>query len=138
MTYDTSNIFAKILRGKIPSHNIYEDSHTLAIMDVMPQVEGHVLVIPKAEVRGLMDAEPELLGKLITVTQKVAHAVVKAMDADGFQLRQYNEAAGGQTIFHLHFHILPMKEGQTVRSHSGGMADNAMLAAQAEKIRAAF
>ena len=134
--YDPNNIFAKILRGEIPAHKIYEDEHTLAFMDVMPQVEGHCLVVPKAASRGLLDAEAVTLTHVMPVVQKVARAAVAAMGADGFQLRQYNEAAGGQTVFHLHFHILPMKEGLPIKPHSGKMADHALLATQAGKIRA--
>ncbi len=135
MTYDPNNIFAKIIRGEIPSHKIYEDSHTLAFMDVMPQVDGHCLVIPKVGSRGLLDADPAVLAQVMPVVQKVAKAAAKATDADGFQLRQYNETAAGQTVFHLHFHILPVKEGLPIRPHSGQMADHAMLAKQAKKIR---
>jgi histidine triad (HIT) family protein len=136
MTYDPNNIFAKILRGEIPCHKIYEDDHTLAFMDVMPQVEGHCLVIPKAPTRGLLDADPATLAHLMTTVQKVAAANVKATNADGFQIRQYNEAAGGQTVFHLHFHILPMKEGAPLKPHSEKMADHVELAKLASAIRA--
>ena len=136
MTYDPDNIFAKILRGEIPSHKIYEDEHTLAFMDVMPLVDGHCLVIPKVGSRGLLDAEPVVLAHVMPVVQKVAKAAVAATGADGFQIRQYNEPAGGQTVFHLHFHILPMKEGIPLKPHSGKMADHAVLAEQAKAIRA--
>ena len=135
MTYDSSNIFAKILRGEIPAHKIYEDEHALAFMDVMPMTDGHCLVIPKTPSRGLLDADAEVLAKLMPVVQKVARAAVIAVGADGFQLRQYNETAGGQTVFHLHFHILPMKEGVSLRPHTGKMADQAMLAEQAAAIK---
>jgi histidine triad (HIT) family protein len=136
MTYDPNNIFAKILRGEIPCHKIYEDEHALAFMDVMPQVEGHCLVVPKQPSRGLLDADPTALAHIMTTVQKVAAAAVKATSADGFQIRQYNEAAGGQTVFHLHFHILPMKEGVGLKPHTGKMADHGELALGAEKIRA--
>ena len=135
MTYDPNNIFAKILLGEIPSHKIYEDEHTLAFMDVMPQVDGHCLVIPKVPSRGLLDADPVVLARVMPVVQKIAKAAVAATGADGFQIRQYNEPAGGQTVFHLHFHILPMKEGIPLKPHSGKMADHAMLAEQAKKIK---
>jgi histidine triad (HIT) family protein len=138
MSYDPENIFAKILRGEIPSHKVYEDEDTLAFMDVMPQVDGHVLVIPKAPSRGLLDADPTVLARTMAVVQKVAAAASKALAADGFQIRQYNEPAGGQTVFHLHFHILPMHEGQGLRPHSGKMADHAVLARHAEMIRQAL
>lgn len=136
MTYDPNNIFAKILRGQIPSHKIYEDEHALAFMDVMPQVDGHCLVVPKTASRGFLDAQPQVLAQLMPVVQKVAKAAVAATGADGFQIRQYNETAGGQTVFHLHFHILPMKEGIPLKPHSGKMADHAMLAEQAKAIKA--
>ncbi|MGA7268082.1 MAG: HIT domain-containing protein [Aestuariivirga sp.] len=138
MSYDPQNIFAKILRGEIPNHTVYEDEDTLAFMDVMPQVDGHVLVIPKAPSRGLLDADPTVLARTMAVVQKVAAAASKALAADGFQIRQYNEPAGGQTVFHLHFHILPMREGQGLRPHSGKMADHAVLARHAEMIRQAL
>lgn len=138
MAYDSDNIFAKILRGEIPAHKIYEDEHTLAFMDVMPQCDGHCLVIPKAGSRGLVDADPAVLARMMPVVQKVAKAAVAATQADGFQVRQYNEPAGGQTVFHLHFHILPMKEGVALKPHTGKMADHAVLAEQATRIAAAL
>jgi histidine triad (HIT) family protein len=138
MTYDPNNIFAKILNGEIPCHKIYEDAHTLAFMDVMPQVEGHCLVIPKVGSRNLLDAKPETLVSLMATVQKVASASKTAFKADGVQIRQYNEPAAGQTVFHLHFHILPMNEGQSLSPHSGKMADHGMLAGHAEKIRVAL
>jgi histidine triad (HIT) family protein len=136
MTYDVNNIFAKILRGEIPCHKVFEDEHSLAFMDVMPQVEGHCLVVPKAASRGLLDADSAVVAQVMATVQKVAAAAVKAVGADGFQVRQYNEAAGGQTVFHLHFHILPMTEGAVVKSHAGQMADHAALGALAKRIAA--
>ncbi len=138
MTYDSNNIFAKILRGEIPSHKIYEDEHTLAFMDVMPQVNGHCLVIPKVGSRNLLDAELSTLTPLMATVQKVARAAKAAFKADGVQVRQYNEPAAGQTVFHLHFHIMPLNEGQPLRPHSGKMADHTVLAKQAEMIKAAL
>ncbi|MDE2446159.1 MAG: HIT family protein [Alphaproteobacteria bacterium] len=138
MTYDPNNIFAKILKGEIPCHKIFEDEHTLAFMDVMPQVDGHCLVIPKNGSRGLLDAEPAVVAHTMETVQKVAAATVKTFMADGFQIRQYNESAAGQTVFHLHFHILPMFEGQSLRPHTGKMADHAVLAAHAARIRDAL
>lgn len=136
--YDSNNIFARILRGEIPSHKLYEDETALALMDVMPQCDGHCLVIPKQPSRGLLDTDPAVLGAIMPVVQKVARAAIKAMGADGFQLRQYNGAAAGQTIFHLHFHIMPIKDGAMLKAHAGQMADHAVLAKQAEAIRAAL
>ena len=138
MPYDPNNIFAKILSGEIPCHKIYEDQHTLAFMDVMPQVDGHCLVVPKKPSRGLLDADPIVLGHLMATVQKIATATKKAFNADGLQIRQYNEEAGGQTVFHLHFHILPMKLGEGLRPHSGKMADHAVLAKQAVLVKAAI
>ncbi len=138
MQYDSNNIFAKIIRGEIPSSKIYEDDDVFVFMDVMPQVEGHCLVVPKKASRNLLDADPAVLAKTISVTQKIARAAMKAFGADGVQIRQYNEPAAGQTVFHLHFHILPMREGETPKPHAGKMADATLLKQQAEMIKAAL
>lgn len=137
-TYDSTNIFGKILRGEIPAHKVYEDDDTLAFMDVMPQAEGHVLVIPKAPSRNLLDAAPAVLGRLIGVVQKVAVAAKAAFEADGVTVMQFNEAPAGQSVFHLHFHILPRHEGIALKPHSGTMEDGGVLAANAEKLRRAL
>ncbi|MCJ2142196.1 HIT family protein [Methylobacterium sp. E-066] len=136
--YDPDNIFAKILRGEIPCHRVYEDADTLAFMDVMPQGEGHTLVIPKAPSRGLLDADPAALSALIVSVQTVARAVKAAFQAEGLTIFQFNEPAGGQTVFHLHVHIIPRFEGVPLKRHEGGMADNAVLAEHAARIRAAL
>jgi len=138
MSYDTNNIFARILRGEIPCHKVHEDEHTLAFMDVMPQADGHTLVIPKSPSRNLLDADPAALGALMASVQKVANAVRKAFDAEGILIQQFNEPAAGQTVFHLHFHILPRSAGVSLRPHTGKMADHALLARHAEMIRAAL
>lgn len=138
MTYDPNNIFAKILKGEIPSHKVYEDDDTLAFMDVMPQAPGHLLVIPKAGSRNLLDADPAVLAKLIPVVQKLAVAAKEAFAADGVFIAQFNEPAAGQTVFHLHFHVIPRREGEHLKPHTGQMEDQAILAAHAEKIRAAL
>ncbi|NTJ42442.1 HIT family protein [Agrobacterium larrymoorei] len=135
-TYDTNNIFAKILRGEIPSVKVYEDDHTLAFMDVMPQAPGHLLVIPKTGSRNLLDADPEVLAKTIPVVQKLAIAAKEAFEADGVYIAQFNEPAAGQTVFHLHFHIVPRKEGEPLKPHSGAMADTEVLKEYAERIKA--
>ena len=135
MSYDTNNIFAKILRGEIPCHKVHEDEHTLAFMDVMPQADGHTLVIPKSPSRNLLDADPAALGSLMASVQKVANAVRKAFGAEGILIQQFNEPAAGQTVFHLHFHILPRNAGVSLRPHTGKMADHALLARHAEMIR---
>ncbi|WP_425418503.1 HIT family protein [Oricola indica] len=132
--YDPDNIFAKILRGEIPSHKVYEDDHCIAIMDVMPESDGHALVIPKAPSRNLIDADPDELAKVIAVVQKVAKAVIPAFNADGAVIRQFNEAASGQTVFHLHFHVIPCVEGVRLRKHVDKMEDQDILAANAKKL----
>jgi histidine triad (HIT) family protein len=137
VAYDPQNVFAKILRGEIPAHKVYEDDVALAMMDIMPRAEGHTLVIPKQPARGLIDIDPENLARLITRVQHVAKAVKTALDADGLTLQQFNESAGGQVIFHLHFHILPRWDGVALRP-PGTMADNDRLKAQAEQIKAAL
>lgn len=136
--YDSNNIFARILRGEIPSHKIYEDDSTYALMDVMPQGKGHCLVLTKSQSRNLLDVGASDLSAAIATTQKIAQAVVKAFDADGVSIAQFNEAPAGQTVFHLHFHIIPRFEGVALKPHNNTMEDNAVLAADAEKIRAAL
>lgn len=138
MTYDNTNIFAKILRGEIPSHKVYEDDAVVAFMDVMPQASGHTLVVPKAASRNLLDADPAVLARVIPVVQKLAVAVKAAFAADGIQIIQYNEAAGGQSVFHLHFHVIPRHDGVGVRPHGGPMEKPEVLAANADKIRQAL
>ncbi|KQR33362.1 HIT family hydrolase [Rhizobium sp. Leaf155] len=136
--YDDNNIFAKILRGEIPCVKVYEDDQTLAFMDVMPQAPGHLLVIPKTGSRNILDADPDVLTKTIPVVQKLAVAAKEAFDADGIYVAQFNEPAAGQTVFHLHFHIVPRKGGEPLKPHSGAMADVEMLKAHAEKIKQAL
>ena len=138
MSYDTNNIFAKILRGEIPCHKVYEDAHTLAFMGVMPQADGHTLVIPKMPSRNLLDADPKDLGALIATVRKVANAAKAAFGSEGILIQQFNEPAAGQTVFHLHFHVLPRHEGMPLRPHSGKMADHTLLADHAARIRAAL
>ena len=133
-TYDSNNIFGKILRGEIPCHRVYEDDDTLAFMDVMPQSSGHLLVIPKEPSRNLLDADPAVLARLMPVVQKLARAAQDAFEADGIIVTQFNEAAAGQTVFHLHFHIIPRYEGRPLTPHSGKMEDGDVLATHAEKI----
>jgi len=138
MTYDDSNVFAKILRGELPAHKVYEDDKTLAFMDIMPRGKGHTLVIPKTPARNVLDATPEQLAACMETVQKVARAVMKAFDAPGVTIQQFNETAGGQVVFHLHFHVIPRWEGVPLGPHTGKMEDNEVLAANAEKIRQAL
>jgi histidine triad (HIT) family protein len=136
--YDQTNIFAKILRGEIPCHKVYEDAHALVFMDVMPQAPGHALVLPKAPSRNVLDAEPAVLANLLPLVQRVAKAAKSAFAADGISVMQFNEPAGGQTVFHLHYHVIPRHDGVALKAHSGKMEDHAVLAANAEKLRAAL
>jgi histidine triad (HIT) family protein len=138
MAYDDTNIFAKILRGEIPSQKVYEDEAVVAFMDVMPQGKGHTLVVPKAPSRNLLDADPATFGPLFAVVQKVAVAVKKAFSADGVTIQQFNEAAAGQSVYHLHVHVLPRFGGIPLKPHTGAMEKPEVLAANAEKIRAAL
>jgi histidine triad (HIT) family protein len=136
--YDPDNIFAKIIRGEIPAAKVYEDEHALSFMDAMPQSDGHTLVIPKTGARNIFDIEPQALAELIKATQHVARGVQQAFQPPGMRIIQFNEAAAGQTVFHIHFHILPCYEGQEIRGHGRSWADKAVLAQHAEKIRAAL
>jgi histidine triad (HIT) family protein len=138
MAYDPDNVFAKILRGEIPAHKVLEDDDVIVLMDVMPQGPGHTLVVPKRASRNLLDADPAVLAKLLPVVQRVARAVKAAFAADGVSVFQYNEAAGGQSVFHLHIHVVPRFEGVPLKPHSGKMEDQAVLAANAEKLRKAL
>ncbi len=138
MSYDPDNIFAKILSGDFPAHKVYEDDVAIAILDIMPQAAGHTLVIPKAASRNLLDADANDLAQMMPTVQKIAHAVKTAFAADGVHLQQFNEAAAGQTVFHLHFHVIPRHDGVAVKPHSGDMEDQDVLVAHAEKIKAAL
>jgi len=138
MAYDPDNIFAKMLKGEIPCHKIYEDENTLAFLDIMPRSEGHTLVIPKAETENLFDVSPEVLANTMAVVQKLAPKIRDAVGAEGVLIQQFNGAAAGQTVFHLHFHIVPRKEGVDLKPHAGDMADQDELAKTAETIRAAL
>jgi histidine triad (HIT) family protein len=138
MRYDDSNIFAKILRGEIPSHKVYEDADALVFMDVMPQAPGHTLIVPKAPSRNLLDADPQVLSKVAPLIQRIARAVKEAFAADGVTVVQFNEPASGQTVFHLHFHVIPRHEGVPLMPHGRAMEKPEVLAAHAEKVRAAL
>ena len=138
MAYDENNIFAKILRGELPAHTVYEDADVIAFMDIMPQAPGHTLVVPRAASRNLLDAAPETLARLLPAVQRLAHAVKKAFDADGVTVMQFNEAAGGQTVYHLHVHVIPRMDGVALAKHTGGMEKGEVLAAHAARIKAAL
>ena len=137
MTYDDQNIFARILRGEIPSTRVFEDDHTLCFMDIMPRSVGHCLVIPKTPCRNLLDASQDQLAACMRTAQIVAHAAMKGLRAEGVTLQQFNEEAGGQEVYHLHFHILPRYLGVALRP-PGQMGDPDAIAATAGRIRDAI
>ncbi len=136
--YDSTNVFARILRGEIPSHRDYEDEQALVIMDAFPQVAGHTLVIPKAPSRDLLDADSVALTALLPLVQRVARAVKAATGAPGIRVMQFNEAPAGQTVFHLHIHVMPASDGADVALHGGGSATPEELAGWARRIAAAM
>lgn len=135
--YDPENIFAKIVRGEIPAHKVFEDDTVLVMMDIFPQSRGHMLVIPKVPSRNILDADPAALGTAAGYLPRLARALKAATKADGIRLMQFNEASSGQTVFHLHFHLIPVYEGVELGRHaSAGRADDAELAALAKVIAA--
>ena len=138
--YDPDNIFAKIIRGEAPAAKVLEDDHALVFMDVFPQSRGHTLVISKqSQARNLLDCEPEILERLILVTQRVVRAVKVALKPDGIMVSQFNGAPAGQSVFHLHFHVIPRWEGVPLGRHAGGgMADPKELAELARSIAQAI
>jgi histidine triad (HIT) family protein len=138
LAYDPNNIFAKILRGELPCTRVHEDETSLAFMDIMPRAEGHVLVVPKAPARNILDMPPRELALLMPVVQKIGIAAKAALAADGLTIMQFNEAAGGQVVFHLHFHVLPRWTGVELRPPAGPIAKPETLAAIAAKIAAAL
>jgi histidine triad (HIT) family protein len=138
MSYDPSNVFAKILRAELPCEKVYEDERTFAFLDIMPRADGHILVIPKNPARTLLDIAPDDLAAVFTTVQKLAGVVKRAMEADGITIQQFNEPAGGQVVFHMHVHILPRWDGVGLRPHTGQMAPKEVLADHAVRIRAAL
>jgi histidine triad (HIT) family protein len=138
LAYDPNNIFARILRGELPKVVVYEDAQTLAFMDIMPSVEGHTLVIPKEAAESILDLSPEGAAAVMATTQKVARAVKKALDVPGVMLVQLNGTAAGQSVPHIHFHVLPREEGLDLKLHGRAMVDPKTLEPIAAKIRAAL
>jgi histidine triad (HIT) family protein len=137
-TYDPDNIFARILRGEAPCVKVYEDELALAFMDVMPRADGHTLVIPKVPARTFFDIDPQDLARFIPAVQKVGRAVMAGMAAEGLSLQQFNESAGGQVVFHLHFHLLPRWSGVALRPPGGPFQNPEALRPHADKIIAAL
>jgi histidine triad (HIT) family protein len=136
--YDSNNLFAKILRGELPSYKVYEDDKALAFLDIMPRAPGHTLVLPKAPARNVFDVAPEDLAHVMQVAQKVAKAAKNVFGADGITLQQFNEKAGGQVVFHLHVHVIPRKEGVALKPPASEKEKPEVLAEQAEKLKAAL
>jgi histidine triad (HIT) family protein len=137
-SYDANNIFAKILRGELPAHKVYEDDRAIAFLDIMPRAPGHTLILPKAPARNLLDIEPDDLAHVMQVTQKIARAAMQAFKAHGITVQQFNESAGGQVVFHLHVHVVPRHEGVAMQPPASVMEKPEILAANAEKLRAAL
>ena len=138
MAYDDSNVFAKILRGELPAHKVYEDADTLAFMDIMPRCEGHALVVPKTPARNVLDASPVQLAACLATVQRIARGQLQAFGAHGITIQQFNEPAGGQVVFHLHYHVIPRWDGVRLGPHTGQMEKSEVLAAAAAKLKAAL
>ena len=136
--YDPNNIFAKILRGELPCYKVYEDDKALAFLDIMPRAPGHSLVLPKAPARNILDVPADVLGHVAMVAQKVAKAGMKAFNADGVTIQQFNEGAGGQVVFHLHVHVIPRKQGVAMKPPAAEKEKPDVLADHAKKIAAAI
>ena len=137
-SYDPDNVFAKILRGELPSYKVFEDEKAFAFLDIMPRAPGHTLVIPKNAARNILDIDPEDLAHVAKVAQKVAQAAIKVFAADGITVQQFNESAGGQVVFHLHMHVIPRKDGVAMKPPASKRQDPRVLAEQAEQLAAAL
>jgi histidine triad (HIT) family protein len=136
--YDPNNVFAKIVRGELPAHKVYEDDRVLAFLDIMPRAPGHTLVIPKAPARNILDVDPDDLKALAIAAQKVAKAAVQVFGAEGVTVQQFNEGAGGQVVFHLHLHIIPRKAGIPMKPPASEKEKPEVLAEHAQKLAAAL
>jgi histidine triad (HIT) family protein len=132
--YDSSNIFAKIIRGELPCHKVYEDDRALVFLDIMPRAPGHALVIPKRAARNLLDVAPDDLAHVAKIVQKVARAGMKVFSADGVTVQQFNENAGGQVVFHLHVHVIPRHDGVPLLPPASRKEDPAVLAQHAARL----
>jgi histidine triad (HIT) family protein len=137
-SYDQNNVFAKILRGELPAHKVYEDDKTFSFLDIMPRAPGHTLVIPKSPARTFLDIAPDDLAHLIKVTQRIARAAVTVFAADGLTIQQFNEPAGGQVVFHLHIHVIPRKAGVAMKPPASFKEDPAVLAGEALRLATAL
>ena len=137
-SYDPNNIFAKILRGELPSYKVYEDERAFAFLDIMPRAPGHTLVLPKAPARNILDVSPDDLAHVMQVAQKIAKAAMTAFAADGVTVQQFNESAGGQVVFHLHVHVIPRHAGAALKAPASFKEAPDVLAAHAERLKAAL
>jgi histidine triad (HIT) family protein len=137
-SYDPDNVFAKILRGEVPSYKVYEDDRAFAFLDIMPRTPAHTLVIPKAPARNILDIAPDDLAHVMKVAQKIARAGMKAFAADGVTVQQFSEPAGGQVVFHLHVHVMPRKDGVALKPPASFKEDPAVLAEHASRLAAAL
>jgi histidine triad (HIT) family protein len=136
--YDTNNIFARILRGELPAHKVFEDDRAFAFLDIMPRAQGHTLVIPKTPARTFLDIAPDDLAHLIKVAQKIARAAVKVFEADGLTIQQFNEPSGGQVVFHLHIHVIPRKTGVALKPAASFKEEPSVLSEQAARLATAL
>ncbi len=137
-SYDPSNVFAKILRGELPAYKVYEDDKSFAFLDIMPRAPGHTLIVPKSPARNILDVAPDDLTHLIKVVQKIAKVSVAVLGADGITLQQFNEPAGGQIVFHLHFHVIPRQAGVPLKPPASVKEEPSVLSDQALKLAAAL
>src|SRR5215468_3000814 len=137
-SYDPTNVFAKVLRGELPSHKVYEDNRAFAFLDIMPRTPGHTLVIPKTSARNILDVAPDDLAHVMKVVQKIAKAGMKVFNADGITVQQFSELAGGQVVFHLHVHVMPRKTGVALKPPASVKEDPAVLADHAARLAAAL
>ena len=137
-SYDPNNIFAKILRGELPSYKVYEDDKAFAFLDIMPRAPGHTLILPKTPARNILDVNPDDLAHVMKVAQKIAQAAMTAFAADGITVQQFNENAGGQVVFHLHVHVIPRHAGVTLKPPASFKEAPDVLAAHAERLKAAL
>jgi len=138
MAYDPNNIFAKILRGELPAYKVYEDDKALAFLDIMPRAPGHTLVLPKSPARNILDVDPDDLAHVAKVAQRIANAAVKAFNADGVTVQQFNEPAGGQVVFHLHVHVIPRRDGVSMKPPASEKEKPELLEQHAAKLKAAL
>lgn len=137
-SYDPNNIFAKILRGELPCHKVYEDEKAFAFLDIMPRAPGHTLVLPKSPARNLLDVDPADLAHVMQTAQKIARAGMKVFNADGVTIQQFNESAGGQVVFHLHVHVIPRKQGVPLKPPASLKEEPSVLSDQALKLATAL